>query len=58
MLKVTYIDFKNDVNDVDPKFKVGHNVRIFKYKNIFAIGYMQSWSEVVFVVNEVKNTVP
>ena len=58
MLKITYIDFKNDVNDVYPKFKVGDNVRIFKYKNIFAIGYMQSWSEAVFVVNEVKNTVP
>ena len=36
----TYIDVKNDVNDVDPKFKVVDHVRISKYKNIFAKGYM------------------
>ena len=34
----TYIDFKKEVNDKDPKFKVGDNVRISKYKNIFAKG--------------------
>ena len=32
----TYIDFKKEVNDKDPKFKVGDHVRISKYKNIFA----------------------
>ena len=31
----TYIDFKKEVNDKDPKFKVGYYVRISKYKNIF-----------------------
>ena len=54
----TYIDFKNDVNDVGPKFKAGDHVRISKYKNIFAKGYISNWSEEVFVVNEAKNTVP
>ena len=34
----TYIDFKKEVNDKDPKFKVGDHVRISKYKNIFAKG--------------------
>ena len=34
-----YIDFKKDVNDNNPKFKVGDHVRISKYKNIFAKGY-------------------
>ena len=29
----TYIDFEKEVNDRDPKFKVGHHVRIFKYKH-------------------------
>ena len=29
----TYIDFKKEVNDKDPKFKVGDHVRISKYKN-------------------------
>ena len=36
----TYIDFKNEVNDKNPKFKVGDHVRTSKYKNIFAKGYM------------------
>ena len=32
----TYIEFKKEVNDKDPKFKVVNHVRISKYKNIFA----------------------
>ena len=35
----TYIDSIKEVNDKDPKFKVGDHVRISKYKNIFAKGY-------------------
>ena len=54
----TYIDFKKEVNDRDPKFKVGDHVRISKYKNIFAKGYTPNWSEEVFVVSKIKNTVP
>ena len=54
----TYIDFKKEVNDKDPKFKVGDHVRISKYKNIFAKGYTPNWSEEVFVIEKVKNTVP
>ena len=40
-----------------PKFKVGDHVRISKYKNIFAKGYMPNWSEEVFV-SKIKNIVP
>ena len=54
----TYVDSKKEVNDKDPKFKVGDHVRISKYKNIFAKGYTPNWSEEVFVVNKIKNTVP
>ena len=36
----TYIDFKKEVNDKDPNFKVGDHVRISKYKNIFDKEYM------------------
>ena len=54
----TYIDFKKEVNNKDPNFKVGDYVRISKYKNIFAKGYMPNWSEKVFVIKKVKNTVP
>ena len=32
----TYIDFKREVNDKDPKFKVDDHVRISKYENIVA----------------------
>ena len=35
----TYIDFGKEVNDKDPKFKVGDHVRISKHKNIFAKGF-------------------
>ena len=31
----TYIDFNKEINDKNPKFKVGDNVKISKYKNIF-----------------------
>ena len=54
----TYIAFEKEVNDKDPKFKVGGHVRISKQKNIFAKGYMPNWSEEVFVVSKIKNTVP
>ena len=30
----TYVDSKKEVDDKDPKFKVGDHVRISKYKNI------------------------
>ena len=54
----TYIDFGKEVNDNDPKFKVGDHVGISKYKNIFAKGYTPNWSEQVFVIKKIKNTVP
>ena len=54
----TYIDFEKEVNDKDPKSKVGEHVRISKYKNIFAKGYTRNWSEEVFVISKIKNAVP
>ena len=53
-----YIDFEKEVNDGDPKFRVGDHVRISKYKNIFSKGYTPNLSEDVFVIKKVKNTVP
>ena len=53
----TYIDNEKEVNDKDPKFKVGDHIRISKYKNIFAKGYTTNWSEEVFVITKIKNTV-
>ena len=37
----TYIDFNKDINDRDPKFKVGDHVRISKYKNILEKDILQ-----------------
>ena len=54
----TYINTDKEINNKDPKFKVGDHVRISKYKNIFAKGHMPNWSEEIFVIKKVKNTVP
>ena len=54
----TYIDFGKEVNDSDPKFKVGDPVRKSKHKNNFAKGYTPNWSEEIFVIKKIKNTVP
>ena len=50
----TYIDFKKEVNDRDPKFKIGDNVRFSKYKNIFAKGFTPNWSEEVFGISKIQ----
>ena len=50
----TYIDFEKEVNNQNPKFKVGDYVRIFKYKNIFAKEYMSNWSEEVLLLLKLK----
>ena len=49
-----YIDYIKE----DPKFKVSDYVRISKYKSIFTKRYTPNWSGEVFVIKEVKNTVP
>ena len=54
----TYIDSNKEVYDKDPKFKVSDHVRISKFKRFFAKGYTLNWYEEVFVIKEVKNTVP
>ena len=54
----TYINTSKNNNYKDPKFKVGDPLRISKYKNIFAKVYMPNWSEEIFVIKKVKNTVP
>ena len=40
-----YIDSSKEVNDKDPKFKIGDHVRMPKYKNIFAKRYTPNYSE-------------
>ena len=64
-IKMKPIDVKDnthvdsiEVTDKDHKFEVGDRVRISKYKNIFAKGYMSNWSEEVFIIEKVKSTAP
>ena len=38
--------------------KIGDIIKISKYKNIFAKGYVRNWSEEVFVVKKVRNIYP
>ena len=53
----TFAEYNEESNEKDPKFKVGDHVKISKYKNIFAKGYAPNWSEEIFVVKKIKNTV-
>ena len=48
----TYIDSSKEINDKDPKYKIGDIARISKYENIFAKGYTPNWSEEVFVIKK------
>ena len=54
----SFAEYNEETNEKDPKFKIGDHVRISKYKNIFAKGYSPNWSEEIFVIKEIKNTVP
>ena len=59
-IKVTsdsYADYNEDSNKKDPNFKVDDRVRISKYKNIFAKGYTQNWSEEAFMITKINDTV-
>ena len=53
----TYIDSSKEISNEDPKFKIGDIVRISKYKNIFAKGYVPNWAEKGFVIKTTKYTV-
>ena len=58
MQSQTYIFTLNKENNKEgPKIKVDDYIRISKYKNIFAEGYVSNWFEERFVITKVKNTV-
>ena len=54
----SFVEYNEKSNEKDLKFKVGDYVRISKYKNIFAKGYAPNWSEEIFIITQIKNTVP
>ena len=53
----SYVEYSEDFNEGEPRFRVGDRVRISKYKSIFAKGYTQNWSEEVFIFSKIKDTV-
>ena len=50
----SFVEYNEESNEKDPKFKFGDYVRISNYKNVFAKGYSPNWSEEIFVI-KVKN---
>ena len=50
----TYIGSSKEINNKNPKFKIGDIVRISTYKNIFSKGHIPNCSEEVFVIKKVK----
>ena len=52
------INSSKEINNKNAKLKIGDIVRISKYQSIFAKGYVPNWSDEVFVITKVKNTVP
>ena len=64
-IKMKPIDVKNNKrvyidehNEKDSRFKVVDRVRISKFKNIFAKGYIPNWSKEIFIVDKINDTVP
>ena len=52
-----YAEYNVDSNEENHKFQVGDHVRILKYENIFAKECTPNWSEEVYVISKIKNTV-
>ena len=53
----TCINSSKETINKDPKFKVVIHVRVSRYKNIFAKGYVPNRSEELLVITKVKNIV-
>ena len=49
----SYGQYNEDSSKKDSKLKVGDRVRISKYKNLFANGYKQNWSEEIFIISKI-----
>ena len=53
-----YAEYNVDSNEKDPKFKVDDHIRLLRKKNVFAKGYTPNWSEEIFVISKIKNSIP
>ena len=48
----SFVEYVEESNKKDAKFKAGDNARIPKYKNIFAKGYTPYWGEEIFLIKK------
>ena len=48
----TYIGFKKENSEKDPKFEVGDHIGIWKYKRFFAKCFTTNWSKKVYVIKK------
>ena len=53
-----YVEYNKENNKEGSKFKVGDHSRISEYENIFAKDFVPNWSEEIFVIKKIKNTLP
>ena len=44
--------------NIEPKYKVGDKVRISKWKGTFKKGYTINWSDKIYTITQIKNTLP
>ena len=51
-----YINSSKEINDKNPKLKIGYIARISNYKNICPKSYVSNWCEEIFVIKKVKST--
>ena len=54
----SFAEYNEESNEKDPEFKVRDHVRILKFTNVFAKGHAPNWSEKIFIIKKIKNTLP
>ena len=52
-----FAEYNKESNEKGSKFKVGDHVRISKFNNLFAKGYTPNWTEEIFIIKKIRNTV-
>ena len=54
----SFAEYNEESNKKDIKIKASDNFRMSRFKNVFSKGYTTNWSEEIFIVKKIKNTVP
>ena len=54
----TYVNSSKEINNRDPKFKIGNIVRISQCKNVSTKSCVTNWSEEVFMIKRIRNIEP